>query len=821
MSVRYRLLACLLTTLCGLVAAARAEVIDPQQAKVDEKRPILWYDVRALGLEGQGWSDTKAPFDRLPAKAESLVRKEVWGLSRHSAGLCVRFVTDATAIHARWALTSDRLAMPHMPATGVSGLDLYVRRPDGRWHWVGFGQPSQKNNTQQLVAGLPAGSHEFLLYLPLYNGVSSVEIGIAKEAKLRKAPERHPDLRKPIVFYGTSITQGGCASRPGMVHTAILGRRLDRPVINLGFSGNGRMEAEVGSLLAEIDAAVFVIDCLPNLQAREVAERTEPLIAIIRKKHPKTPILLVEDRSYTNAAVLDGPRQRNADSRAALRQAYEKLVRAGDDHVHYLAGDALLGDDGEATVDSSHPTDLGFQRQADAMQLALMALLPKPILRSERRPIEGYANKLSVAPGEEIGFHVSSIAPRYSLELARLGAERTVVWKKDNLEGKDYPAPANASAQGCGWPAALSLRVPADWRSGYYVGRLSATGSDGKPVSSELFFVVLPAKPGQETKILLQLSTNTYNAYTNWGGYSLYAYHAKDKVQGRRVSFNRPQYSQFANWEMPFVQWAERNGYRIDYCVNSDLEFRPELLKAYRLVLSVGHDEYWSAPMRDNLERFIASGGNVAFFSGNTCCWQVRSEENGRALSCWKQAYKEDPYYLRGKYNHLSSLWSHFLVKRPENQLTGVGFLWGGYHLSHGQFMEGSGAFTVHRPDHWLFEGTGLKRGDTFGGKDTIVGYECDGCELVWKNGLPFPTHRDGTPESFVVLGTCKARWHPDDCEWYEKWEKGRTGNAVLGCYTRGGTVVTTGSTDWSHGLRGNDPAVVRITRNVLDRLGK
>jgi hypothetical protein len=133
--------------------------------------------------------------------------------------------------------------------------------------------------------------------------------------------------------------------------------------------------------------------------------------------------------------------------------------------------------------------------------------------------------------------------------------------------------------------------------------------------------------------------------------------------------------------------------------------------------------------------------------------------------------------------------------------------------------MDGPGAFTVHRPDHWLFEGTGLKRGDAFGGKDTVVGYECDGCELTWSDGLPVPTYRDGTPKTFQVLATCPARWHPDDCEWYEKWEKGRTGNAVLGQYTRGGTVVTTGTTDWSHGLRGNDPAVVRITRNVLDRL--
>jgi hypothetical protein len=287
------------------------------------------------------------------------------------------------------------------------------------------------------------------------------------------------------------------------------------------------------------------------------------------------------------------------------------------------------------------------------------------------------------------------------------------------------------------------------------------------------------------------------------------------------VSFDRPTAGQFSRWELPFVQWAEKAGYALDYTVNSDLEFRPELLKHYKLVLSVGHDEYWSTPMRDHLEAFIAGGGNVAFFSGNTCCWQVRSEDNGRALACWKQSFTGDPVYTTGPHRLLSTLWGHHLLGRPENQLTGVGFLHGGYHRSHGQFMDGSGAFTVHRPDHWLFAGTDLKRGAAFGGKDTVVGYECDGCEFVLKDGLPEPTHRDGTPAGFVILATAPARWHPDDCEWYDRWEKGRTGAAVVGTYTRGGTVVTVGTTDWSHGLRGNDPAVVRITRNVLDRLGK
>jgi len=443
--------------------------------------------------------------------------------------------------------------------------------------------------------------------------------------------------------------------------------------------------------------------------------------------------------------------------------------------------------------------------------------------------VEGYAGRVSYAPGDDLTLHVSTSAATFAVEIVRLGAKTESVWSSASVSGREHSVPEDASSHGCRWPAALTRKIPAEWSSGYYQVTLRAREGGGKFIQrgtrtaeSTCFFVLRPAEPGKASKILLQLSTHTYNAYNNWGGFSLYAFNGRGGNQGHRVSFERPPASQFGSWERPFVEWAERNGCTFDYAANGDLESRPEMLNAYRLVLSVGHDEYWSAPMRDNLEKFIAAGGNVAFFSGNSVCWQVRSEADGQALTCWKQNFHSDPVYAaRTNYATLSSLWSHHLVKRPENQLTGVGFLWGGYHKSHGQLMDGSGAYTVHRPEHWLFAGTGLKRGDAFGGKDTIVGYECDGCELTWKDGLPTPTHRDGTPDTFEVLGTAPAQWHPDDCEWYEQWENGRKGHAVLGVYTRGGTVFTCGSTDWSHGLRGGDVAVDRITRNVLEKLGK
>lgn len=365
---------CLLTA-CDLRPIHAAETLDPAKAKSSADGALLWYDLKSLPIEGQGFSDVKAPYDRLPGKAEGVVPPGVWGLSRHSTGLCARFVCDAPTIHARWTLISPNLAMPHMPATGVSGLDLYFKTADGGWRWLANGRPGAATNEVTLVSGLPAGEREYLLYLPLYNGVSSVELGIPKANKLAKAEPRPAGRERPILFYGTSITQGGCASRPGMVHTAILGRKFDWSVINLGFSGSGKMEPAMATLMAELDPAVYVLDCLPNMDAKTVTERVEPFVQTLRKAHPQTPIVLVEDRFYDDTFLLAGKRQGNEANHAALRAVYERLLAAGVKGLHYRPADHLLGDDGEATVDSSHPNDLGFMRQAEAFAPVLKPLL--------------------------------------------------------------------------------------------------------------------------------------------------------------------------------------------------------------------------------------------------------------------------------------------------------------------------------------------------------------------------------------------------------------------------------------------------------------
>lgn len=361
-------LACLL--LIGLASVTEAAETSTVSPRVDAG--IAWYDVSQWGVEGKGWADTTRYYDRLPAKAEGVVRGPVWSLSRHSAGMAVLFETDASKIMARYRLTSGSLAMSHMPATGVSGVDLYGRNDQGHWGWIGVSRPAAQDVTATLADGLLPGSREYLLYLPLYNGVESLEIGVPEGTAFRPIA---PRSTKPIVYYGTSIAHGACSSRPGIAFPAILGRWFDRPVINLGFSGNGRMDAEVADLLAELDAAVFVIDCLPNMDAAAVAERTEPLVQRIRKARPEAPIVLVEDRTYANTPFLPARRQRHDGSRAALREAYQRLTTAGVKNLHYVEGDNLLGDDGEATTDSSHPSDLGMMRMAESLAPVLKPLL--------------------------------------------------------------------------------------------------------------------------------------------------------------------------------------------------------------------------------------------------------------------------------------------------------------------------------------------------------------------------------------------------------------------------------------------------------------
>ncbi|HEX7160220.1 MAG TPA: N,N-dimethylformamidase beta subunit family domain-containing protein [Trebonia sp.] len=494
------------------------------------------------------------------------------------------------------------------------------------------------------------------------------------------------------------------------------------------------------------------------------------------------------------------------------------------------------------------------------------------MINVEPGSVAGYAWPQSVRPGESFALHLSSAVSQVNIEIARIGLHREVCLRATATAGY-HGYPVRFTAEGCDWPEATRIEVGA-WPSGFYEIVLSAKGA----APSRAFVVVRPAR-GAEKAMLLELTTNTWNAYNDvHNALNLYTgSHAcsfqrpmapgflyKPSGLGRRVASDvtpdplRVVHTGYKsvhglsdwcgsagwpNWEQVFVAWAERQGYELDYAINADLE-DPDLLTPYRLMLSVGHDEYWSAPMRDTVESFISSGGNVAFLSGNTAFWQVRVEDGGRTMVGYKYGFESDPVHGTGRQREITSLWSDALTGRPENTMTGLSFTRGGYSRIGTRVPSGSGAYTIHRKEHWLLNGTGLEYGDLLGGASTIVGYECDGCELEYRDGLPYATGRDGTPTDLEIVATAPAspfdrasvtRPIPDDQPSeleFAAWrvlgsmdiaaqDRLRHGHSVLGTYTGGGTVVNSGSTDWVLGLTGKDPQVEQVTHNILRRLGK
>ncbi len=329
-------------------------------AKVEEI--LSWYDAKFLKIGGKGWVDTEKSYDRLPARAEKIVRPEVWGLSRASAGIRIHFKTDTPTLAVRW---DGYGAFGHMPASGISGVDLYVRTRD-QWRWLAVGIPKEDGKNESLLfSDLPKEEREFILYLPLYKGVDTVMLGISHQAKI-SATSDFGDV-KPIEFYGTSITQGGCASRAGMAYPAILGRWLHLPTINLGFSGNGKVEPEMIDLICELRCQMIVLDNLPNIEEPLISERLPIALEKIRAKHADIPVVMIESINYCDGFLKASRHKRYITSNEAYRRVFENCKNKGDKNLYYVEVEHLIGDDGEATVDGTHLTDLGFHRFASAI----------------------------------------------------------------------------------------------------------------------------------------------------------------------------------------------------------------------------------------------------------------------------------------------------------------------------------------------------------------------------------------------------------------------------------------------------------------------
>ncbi len=344
----------------SITAIAPAERIDPGRGTAAPGDSVVWYDFSLLTVEGKGWQSGESYYDRLPAKAKATVPPSVWNLSHHSSGICARFTTDAPLVQVRWTVLNSNLALPHMAATGVSGVDLYSRDAKGVWRFVQNGRPLKETNTAPFTV---KPGVECILYLPLYNGVKSVEIGIPPDKTISTPEPSARDRKKPVVFYGTSITHGACASRPGMSFTNIVGRMLDTPVINLGFSGSGKMETAMSDLLVELDPSVYVLDCIWNMTPQMVGERVEPFVKKLREARPDTPIILAEDCNFREISPTEKGR--------ILRDVYAKLRKDGVKKLYFLPNKGMMGNDWEGTVDGAHPNDLGMMRQAEVFAKAL------------------------------------------------------------------------------------------------------------------------------------------------------------------------------------------------------------------------------------------------------------------------------------------------------------------------------------------------------------------------------------------------------------------------------------------------------------------
>ncbi|NED08246.1 hypothetical protein G3I55_42200 [Streptomyces sp. SID6648] len=500
-----------------------------------------------------------------------------------------------------------------------------------------------------------------------------------------------------------------------------------------------------------------------------------------------------------------------------------------------------------------------------------------------------YTDRFSYDPGEEVAVHVHTTADTYDIEVIRDGLTPATVFWSDSLPGRAHPTPDDAYATGCGWPVALTIPVADDWKTGFYLVVVGITDEHGRRHEREHFFVVRP-RSAQRGRAALILTTSTMLSYNDWGGANAYRGLGDDPytdIPTPRQSALRPiargmlrkpegaarsrhtdvppigweprhpayewaranGYSRhhadalWATYERPFVLWAERHGYPLDYLTQHDLHFEPSRVDDYDCLVIVGHDEYWTGEMRDTVDAFVDRGGNVARFGANYI-WQVRLEDDGATQVCHKIP-GDDPVAATDPTRDTTA-WDHPKLARPGAATMGLTGLGGVYARYGASTPRSSGGYTVYRPGHWAFEGTDLYYGDVFGGGEAcIVAFEVDGVDYTFRKGLPYATGEDGAPENLEIIAMAPAvageadRWGgrvplgaPEaeatglldaiyDGDPPEFRRDARYGAAMIGVFEHGGTVFNAGTCEWVSGLIHRDPFTERITHNVLRRFTK
>jgi hypothetical protein len=337
------------------------------KSPVDE---IRYYDGQLFTVIGKYHKEKN--YVRFPQEYQNKLRKDVWDLGQNSTGISIRFCTNASEITVRWTVMEDNV-MDHMPFTGIKGVDLYAW-VENHWKYVNTGRVKGKTSEFTMVRNAGDTDREYLLNLPLYDGVDSLSIGINSSAEIAKPKANYLIAKKPVVYYGSSIAQGGCASRPGMAFTNILERAMDRCFINMGFSGSGTFDLSVGEAMCEIDAALYVIDCNPNTKTELIFERAVELVKFLKKNRSDVPVLLVENFYYENG--FGKPEESESEKkRVELRRAFQVLQNEGIQQIFFQKGDGLIGYDHEGTVDGVHPNDVGMLRIAEMLQPTLKNIL--------------------------------------------------------------------------------------------------------------------------------------------------------------------------------------------------------------------------------------------------------------------------------------------------------------------------------------------------------------------------------------------------------------------------------------------------------------
>ena len=503
-----------------------------------------------------------------------------------------------------------------------------------------------------------------------------------------------------------------------------------------------------------------------------------------------------------------------------------------------------------------------------------------------------YIDRLSARPGERVSLHASASAGPCSLEVVRIGAGRDVVLRREAVAVGDHPTPEHADRDGCGWPAAVEVEV-GDWASGYY--DIELTDAAGEETHH---FVVVKA-PAPRAKAAFILATNTYHAYNHWGGANAYCDVAALMIRradlptamagaigvlstrrpfpqmliapppdvprlvnlrtrgfeerpwaGNREWSRRRELSPYDSsagflhrWEHKFAAWAEGEGLALDYFTDQDLD-EEDVLAGYHVVILAGHSEYWTARQRDQIERFVDGGGRLAIFSGNTAFWKVRFDNDGATFVCHKwKGFEADPAAVADP-QLATHLWSHRTFGRPEASITGLTFLFGGYHRLGNCVARGQGGYTVYDEHHWALAGADLFFGDVIGPDLPLLGYENDGCRFAFApDGRLKSIPSLGVPDNLEIIAVAPTAFGEEPDRGYaplipperldiiarDVFGDGASehtpglirGHAVMAAFKRGkGEVFNGGTTEWAHGLAAGDPFVERITRNVLRRFG-